>query len=90
MQEELYDESGDYVDDFSIDIRDIFKHGNLGVHSADSVTGLVNGFTTTIAGEKLLASIGPGSYTKIWLLLKETKQLVVNKARETLIDLTFV
>ena len=83
-----YDESGDYVvDDFSIDIREYFQTGgNLGVYSADSVTGLVNGFTTTIAGEKLLASIGPGkAYVKGYEIVnKETKQLVVNKARETL------
>ena len=83
-----YDESGDYVvDDFSIDIREYFQtSGNLGVYSADSVTGLVNGFTTTVASEKLLASIGPGkAYVKGYEIVnKETKHLTVNKARETL------
>ena len=83
-----YDESGDYVvDDFSIDIREYLQtDGNLGVYSADSVTGLVNGFTTTVAAEKLLASIGPGkAYVKGYEIVnKETKNLVVNKARETL------
>ena len=83
-----YDESGDYVvDDFSIDIREYLQtDGNLGVYSADSVTGLVNGFTTTVASEKLLASIGPGkAYVKGYEIVnKETKNLVVNKARETL------
>ena len=83
-----YDESGDYVvDDFSIDIREYFQTGgNLGVYSADSVTGLVNGFTTTIAGEKLLASIGPGkAYVKGYEIVnKETKYLDINKARESL------
>ena len=83
-----FDESGDYVvDDFSIDIREYFQtSGNLGVYSADSVTGLVNGFTTTVASEKLLASIGPGkAYVKGYEIVnKETKNLVVNKARETL------
>ena len=74
-----YDESGDYVvDDFSIDIREYLQtDGNLGVYSADSVTGLVNGFTTTVASEKLLASIGPGkAYVKGYEIVnKETKIL---------------
>ena len=50
------------------------------------MTGLVNGFTTTVAAEKLLASIGPGkAYVKGYEIVnKETKNLVVNKARETL------
>ena len=56
------------------------------MYSADSVTGLVNGFTTTVASEKLLASIGPGkAYVKGFEIVnKETKYLTVNKARETL------
>ena len=68
-----YDESGDYVvDDFSIDIREYLQtDGNLGVYSADSVTGLVNGFTTSVAAEKLLASIGPGkAYVKGYEIVK--------------------
>jgi len=83
-----FDESGDYVvDDFSLDVREYFQtSGNLGVYSADSVTGLVNGFTTTVAADKLLASIGPGkAYVKGYEIVnKETKHLTLNKARETL------
>ena len=83
-----YDESGDYVvDDFSLDVREYFQTGgNLGVYSADSVTGLVNGFTTTVAADKLLASVGPGkAYVKGYEIVnKETKHLALNKARETL------
>ena len=83
-----FDESGDYVvDDFSIDIREYYqRNGNLGVFSLDSETGLVNGFTTAIAENKLLASVGPGkAYVKGFEIInKETKYLTVNKARETL------
>ena len=83
-----YDESGDYVvDDFSLDVREYYQTGgNLGVYSADSVTGLVNGFTTTVAADKLLASVGPGkAYVKGYEIVnKETKHLTLNKARETL------
>ena len=83
-----YDESGDYVvDDFSLDVREFYQTGgNLGVYSADSVTGLVNGFTTTIAADKLLASVGPGkAYIKGYEIVnKETKYLTLGKARETL------
>ena len=66
--------------------------GNLGVYSADSVTGLVNGFTTTVAAEKLLASIGPGkAYVKGYEIVnKEQKILLLTKQEKLLIDLIFV
>ena len=82
-----FDESGDYVvDDFSIDVREFYQNnGNLGVYSAD-VFGLVNGFTTSEASDKLVASIGPGkAYVKGFEIVnKETKYLTLGKARETL------
>ena len=83
-----YDESGDYVvDDFSVDVREYYQTGgNLGVYPLDSTTNKVNGLTTTDASSKLIASIGPGkAYVKGYEIVnKETKQLVLGKARETL------
>ena len=82
-----YDESGDYVvDDFSIDVREYYQTGgNLGVYSADA-TGKVNGLSSTEAADKLVTSVGPGkAYVKGYEIVnKETKNLTISKARETL------
>ena len=82
-----YDESGDYVvDNFSLDFREYYqKDGNLGVFPLGS-DGTVNGLSPSDAGEKLLATIGPGkAYVKGFEIVnKETKYIPVNKARETL------
>ena len=82
-----FDESGDYVvDNFSLDVREYYqKGGNLGVYPLDEF-GQVNGFTTTEAEDKLLASVGPGkAYIKGYEIVnKETKYLPISKARETL------
>ena len=82
-----YDESGDYVvDNFSVDIREwAQKEGNNGVYAADS-EGNYNGLSEQDASEKMLANVGPGkAYIRGYEIVnKETKELEVSKARETL------
>jgi hypothetical protein len=82
-----YDESGDYVvDNFSVDVREYAqKEGNNGVYAADS-EGNYNGLSEQDASEKMLANVGPGkAYIRGYEIVnKETKELEVSKARETL------
>jgi hypothetical protein len=82
-----YDESGDYVvDNFSVDIREYYqKDNNLGVYQL-SADGLVNGFSPEEANKKLIANVSPGkAYVKGYeIVQKESKQIILDKARETL------
>ena len=82
-----YDESGDYVvDNFSVDIREYYqKDNNLGVYYLNS-DGLVNGLTPEEASKKLVATVSPGkAYVKGYeIVQKESKQIILDKARETL------
>ena len=82
-----YDESGDYVvDNFSVDVREYAqKDGNNGVYAADS-SGLYNGKSAEDAGKLMLAGVGPGkAYIRGYEIVnKETKNLEISKARDTL------
>jgi len=81
-----YDESGDYVvDRFDTDVREYYqKDGNNGIYAADS-DNLVNGFSIQDASQKMVVSVGPGkAYIRGYEIVnKETKEIVINKARET-------
>ena len=82
-----YDESGDYVvDNFSVDIREYAqKEGNNGVYAADA-DGNYNGLSEQDASEKMIVNVGAGkAYIRGYEIVnKETKELEVSKARETL------
>ena len=84
-----YDESGDYVvDSFDFDVREFYQRdGNRGVYSLNS-DGTVgpNSNSVSEAGDKLVATIGPGkAYIRGFEIVnKETKYLEVDKAREVL------
>ena len=82
-----YDESGDYVvDNFSVDIREwAQKEGNNGVYAADA-DGNYNGLDEQDASRKMVANVGTGkAYIRGYEIVnKETKEIEVSKARETL------
>ena len=82
-----YDESGDYVvDNFSVDIREwAQKDGNNGVYAADG-QGNYNGLNEQDASRKMIANVGTGkAYIRGYEIVnKETKEIEVSKARETL------
>ena len=82
-----YDESGDYVvDNFSVDIREwAQKEGNNGVYAADA-DGNYNGLNEQDASRKMVANVGTGkAYIRGYEIVnKETKEIEVSKARETL------
>ena len=82
-----YDESGDYVvDNFSVDIREwAQKEGNNGVYAADA-DGNYNGLDEQDASRKMVANVGAGkAYIRGYEIVnKETKEIEVSKARETL------
>lgn len=83
-----YDESGDYVvDNFKLNVRDYYqKDGNNGIYSLDTETELVNGLSETEADSKMVLDVGPGkAYVRGFEIVnKETKKVVVDKARDTL------
>ncbi len=82
-----YDESGDYVvDNFSVDVREYAqKDGNNGVYAVDS-DGLYNGKSAEDASKLMLAGVGAGkAYIRGYEIVnKETKNLEISKARDTL------
>ena len=87
-----YDESGDYVvDNFSVDVREYAqKDGNNGVYAADS-SGLYNGKSAEDASKLMLAGVGPGkAYIRGYEIVnKETKDLEISKARDTLESVSY-
>ena len=82
-----YDESGDYVvDNFSVDVREYAqKEGYNGVYAVDS-DGLYNGKSAEDASKLMLAGVGTGkAYIRGYEIVnKETKNLEISKARDTL------
>lgn len=83
-----YDESGDYVvNDFDLSIREFYQtSGNNGVYELSDATGLVNGYSAVEAEGKMMLSVGSGkAYVKGYEIVnKETKDLEVDKGRDTL------
>jgi len=83
-----YDESGDYVvEDFPIQIREFYqKDGNNGLYRLDPDDNTVNGLSPEEADSKMLLGIGSGkAYVRGYEIVnKSTKDIVVDKARDTL------
>ena len=86
LAKRTYDESGDYVvDRFDTEVREYYqKDGNNGIYAADA-DNLVNGLSIQDASQKMVVDVGPGkAYIKGYEIVnKETKSIVINKARET-------
>ena len=84
-----YDESGDYVvEDFSFDIREYYQlNNNNGLYKLNPSSNTVNGVSATEAEAKMVLGVGPGkAYVKGYEIVnKETKNLDIDKARDTLI-----
>ena len=84
-----YDESGDYVvDNFSFDVREYYqKSGNNGIYRLDTNSNTVNGLEPAEAAAKMILGVGPGkAYVKGFEIVnKETKNITINKARDTLV-----
>ena len=86
LAKRTYEESGDYVvERFDTEAREYYqKDDNNGIYGVDE-NGLVNGLSIQDASQKMIVSVGPGkAYIKGYEIVnKETKDIVVNKARET-------
>ncbi len=83
-----FDESGDYVvEDFNFDIREFYqRNNNAGVYRLNPETNLVKNYTTVEADGKMLLSVSSGkAYVKGFEIVnKETKEIELNKGRDTL------
>lgn len=89
LAKRTYDESGDYiVSNFSFDVREYYQtNGNTGLYKLTPSLNTVNGISIDEAEAKMVLGVGTGkAYVKGYEIVnKETKNLNVDKARDTLV-----
>ena len=89
LAKRTYDESGDYiVSNFSFDVREYYQtNGNTGLYKLTPSSNTVNGISVDEAEAKMILGVGTGkAYVKGYEIVnKETKNLNVDKARDTLV-----